>query len=230
MRRYWINFKGEQSGPHSLEDLKRMGVDKTAYVWHSGLDDWVKITKVPELNEMLENMATGGQHQINLEKGSSAELGNREERLSAGLPAEEVPELPVEDVPDLPVEDVPDLPPNYVGYPGGSMGTTPRGGRYPSHYDNGGGALAAQAVAETPKCPPTNLVWAIISTICCCTPLGVVAIIFAYLTKKHYSNGNYEKAEKFSERGAWTVIAAIVMQIVATPFLYLLMLWLNTAG
>ena len=38
-----------------MEQLAQMGVDESAYVWHSGLPDWVRITNVPELKEMLEN-------------------------------------------------------------------------------------------------------------------------------------------------------------------------------
>ena len=189
MRRYWINFKGEQSGPLSMEQLESMGVDKTAYVWHSGLDDWVKITKVPELNEMLERMAAGS--------------------ATADASVDEVPELPVEDVPDLPpvygshrtaMENVPQ-----------QMGYNPQYASGSTHYS------AAQTTDENPKCPPTNLVWAIISTICCCWPLGVVGIVFAYQTKKKYREGNYLKAEKFSEYGAWAIIASIILGLISTP-------------
>ena len=30
MRRYWINFKGKQEGPLSLDELAKMGIDKSA--------------------------------------------------------------------------------------------------------------------------------------------------------------------------------------------------------
>ena len=41
----------------SMEQLAQMGVDESAYVWHSGLPDWVRITNVPELKEMLKESA-----------------------------------------------------------------------------------------------------------------------------------------------------------------------------
>ena len=185
MRRYWINFRGKQSGPLSIEDLERMGVDKTAYVWHSGLADWVKITKVPELNEMLENMAAGVE-----------------------TAASQVADVPQNDAPNEAAE----LPPyNY-----GPQGPARQQGGYSPQYASGGNGYA-QAVSETPECPPTNLVWAIISTICCCWPLGILGIIFAYLTKKHYKEGNYRKAEKFSEYGAWMIIASIMLGLICMP-------------
>ena len=46
---YWINHNGVQSGPVDLDALKQMGLTSSAYVWHEGLADWVKITQLPEL-------------------------------------------------------------------------------------------------------------------------------------------------------------------------------------
>ena len=187
MRRYWINFRGKQSGPLSMEELRNMGIDKTAYVWHSGLADWVKITKVPELNEMLENMEGG-----------------------VTTAPEQVAEMPQGNVT---VDDAPGLPPSYNN----AVSTDSQQGGYNSGYAYGAGDYAAQVAAEAPECPPTNMVWAIISTICCCWPLGLLGIYFAYKTKKHYKEGNYQKSAKFSEYGAWAVILSIVLGIMSTP-------------
>ena len=198
MRRYWINYKGKQSGPLSIEQLEGMGVDKTAYVWHSGLDDWVKITKVPELNEMLEKMENGG---------SEATVPTSDSVENMTSEPEQVPDLPADD-------EIPDLPPFY-GRQSNAVGNPYYQGT--PQYANGGSYPASQAVAENPKCPPTNLVWAIISTLCCCLPLGILGIVFAYLTKKNYKGGNYEKAEKFSDYGAWSIIAAIIIGLITTP-------------
>lgn len=52
-RKYWINYKGAQAGPLSIEELGRMSIDATAFVWHNGLTDWVRISKVPELAELF---------------------------------------------------------------------------------------------------------------------------------------------------------------------------------
>ena len=70
---------------------------------------------------------------------------------------------------------------------------------------------------EAPKCPPTNLVWAIITTLLCCTPAGIVGIVFAFMTKKHYREGNYEKAQKMSDYGAWAIIFAIILGLITMP-------------
>jgi|GEM_PF-1528617 len=44
------------------------------------------------------------------------------------------------------------------------------------------------------------LVWAIISTLCCCPPLGVVSIIFSALTMGAKSSGNYAVAMQHSKK------------------------------
>lgn len=62
-----------------------------------------------------------------------------------------------------------------------------------------------------PPMPPTNLLWAILSTICCCLPLGVLAIIFATRVSTRYYRGDYEGAAKASRRAEWCIIAAIVL-------------------
>lgn len=43
-------------------------------------------------------------------------------------------------------------------------------------------------------CPPTYLVWAILSTLCCCLPLGIVAIVKSCQVSSAYAHGNYDAA------------------------------------
>ena len=203
MRQYWINFKGNQEGPMSLEQLAQKGLDETAYVWHSGLADWVKITTVPELNDMLNNSAKAAQE-------SPAELPEQEPEAVT----EEVPELETEEVPELPQEEaiadeVPSLDnviespaPNYGGQQQYAMPVAPQQGPAPE---------------EAPKCPPTNLVWSIIATVLCCSIPGILGIVFAFLTKKYYREGNLEKAQRMSDYGAWSVIISIMLGIISMP-------------
>ena len=50
---YWINQNGVQAGPVTRDELERMNVSADAYVWRSGLEDWVKITSLPELEGVI---------------------------------------------------------------------------------------------------------------------------------------------------------------------------------
>lgn len=170
----------------SLEQLSQMGVDETAYVWHSGLADWVRITNVPELKEMLE--------------------GNQ-----ATVQDETVPELPAEEAEAINEEEVP------------SLDNVIESNVQPPYMASGYATPVPQQPApmpaeqEVPECPPTNLVWSIIVTLLCCTPAGIVGIVFAFLTKKHYRQGNYKKAQRMSDYGAWAVIASIILGIISMP-------------
>ena len=78
-----------------------------------------------------------------------------------------------------------------------------------------------QPVAGEP-CPPTNLVWAIISTLLCCLPAGIVGIIYALKVQNKYQQGDIEGAKRASETGAWWCIAAIVLGILSMPLVSLL--------
>ena len=49
MQQYWINQDGVQAGPVTIEQMEKMSITGKAYVWRSGLEDWVKITELPEL-------------------------------------------------------------------------------------------------------------------------------------------------------------------------------------
>ena len=188
MRQYWINFKGKQEGPMSIEQMAQMGIDESAYVWHSGLPDWVKITSVPELKDML-----------------------------AGLPSADVPQATEaeNDAQQAPVEveeNVPDEVPSLD-----VVDNSPAPG---APYIQQPYAAAEPVVAPgepAPECPPTNLVWAIIATILCCSIPGIVGIVFAFLTKKYYREGDLAKARRMSDYGAWAVIASIILGLISMP-------------
>ena len=71
-------------------------------------------------------------------------------------------------------------------------------------------------------CPPTNLVWAIISTLLCCLPAGIVAIIYAMKVTSKYREGDIEGAKRASEVGAWWCIVSIILGILSMPLISLL--------
>ncbi len=80
-----------------------------------------------------------------------------------------------------------------------------------------------QDTPVTEPCPPTNLVWAIIATVLCCLPAGVVAIVYALKVTNKYREGDIEGAKRASETGAWWCIASIVLGIVSMPLSMLIM-------
>lgn len=63
----------------------------------------------------------------------------------------------------------------------------------------------------TPAKPDSYMLWAILSTICCCVPFGIVSIIYAAKVNGLYQTQQYEAAEKASaDAKKWAIISAAV--------------------
>ena len=72
--------------------------------------------------------------------------------------------------------------------------------------------------------PDKYLVWAILTTIFCCLPFGIVSIVFAAKVDGLYAGGNYAEAQAASESAKkWAIIAAIVGVVLLAIYL---VLWL----
>lgn len=62
--------------------------------------------------------------------------------------------------------------------------------------------------------PETNLVWAILCTVLCCLPFGIVSIIYATKVDSCYMTGRYDEAVKNSkEARKWAIIGAITSAV-----------------
>ena len=68
--------------------------------------------------------------------------------------------------------------------------------------------------------PDSYLVWAILSTLFCCLPLGIASIVFAAQVDAKYNSGDYagaqassDKAKKFAMWGAIAGVVAVVFYI-----------------
>lgn len=71
-------------------------------------------------------------------------------------------------------------------------------------------------------CPPDNMVWAILATLLCCLPLGIVAIIYASKVDKAYAAGNYQEAVSHSRNAVRYSIAAAIVSVVLGGLYFLL--------
>ena len=83
-----------------------------------------------------------------------------------------------------------------------------------------------QATYERPAPPPmpdNHLVWAILSTIFCCLPFGVVSIVYATQVESLYLQGRYEEAvDKSNKAFKWAIASAAT--VAAIMMLYVLIL------
>ena len=63
--------------------------------------------------------------------------------------------------------------------------------------------------------PPNYLVWAILSTIFCCLPLGIASIVFAAQVNGKFASGDVAGAQASSEKAKrFAMIAAVVGVVV----------------
>lgn len=74
-----------------------------------------------------------------------------------------------------------------------------------------------QTNPATSQTPPNNyLVWAILTTIFCCIPFGIVSIVKAVEVNSKFTAGDYEGALQSSLAAKkWATIAAIVGIVIA---------------
>jgi hypothetical protein len=90
--------------------------------------------------------------------------------------------------------------------------------------------LAAYLGAQTlPPLPPeNNLAWAIISTVLCCLPTGIYAIIQASKVHDLWNRGYYDEARRCADSARrWSIIGAVAS--VAIGALYFIAIILTGA-
>lgn len=77
-------------------------------------------------------------------------------------------------------------------------------------YNNNGGFNNGGFNNMPPK-PDNNMVLAIITTICCCLPLGIVGIVKASQVNSLYMSGNYDAAvATANDAKKWSMIGLII--------------------
>ena len=69
--------------------------------------------------------------------------------------------------------------------------------------------MVQEKPTELPPKPDNYLVWAILSTLFCCMPLGIPAIVFASQVDSKYAQGDYSGALETAQKAKiWSWIAA----------------------
>lgn len=91
-------------------------------------------------------------------------------------------------------------------YPSYGSGNDPYGqGGPPGSYPGGPGGSGGMP----PEKPSNNLVWAILSTLFCCLPLGIVSIVFAAKVDGLWGSGQYDAAHEAAAKAKrWALISA----------------------
>lgn len=210
--KFWIRINGLQEGPMEISEMKARNITPTTYVWCAGMKDWAYARDVEDLKDVIASepvMPVDEDKAIEpevtpVEVDSDGEAETPEVLDASGEQDGECADEPEEEG-EACEEDEPIAEPEKEAEP----------------------AVMPEPVAPVAKeepCPPTNLVWAILSTILCCMPLGIVAIVFAAQVNTKYYTCGYEEAKKYSDRAAWCVIFSIVLSILFSPIQMLLSL------
>lgn len=191
MQQYWANIDGKQYGPVTKDELLGIGLTKKSYIWHEGLDEWIKVEDCDELADLFP--------------------GNEPPVIPSESPAGVLADAPSEDLEtgenrgeeDADSDDAAEpVPPQLPQQP---QFTQPQNTASPMQQDE--------------PCPPTYLVWGIITTLLCCQIFGIISIVYGAQVSSKYNQGDIEGAKKYSERAALWSILAIVAGLVTMPFI-----------
>ena len=206
--KYWANINGVQHGPVEKQQLLGLGLTRESYVWREGLEDWVMVQNFSELDDLFPVKPMADVPPTDDGNYTAAAETPRCEPLTEETPADEPAEdkTPADDTVPPAIPQIPQIPQQPYQQP----------------YRPGEQQYAPQQ--PLPPCPPTNLVWGILTTVLCCQVLGIVSIVYALQVKAKYDSGDLETAQRYSDRAAMWSIAAIVAGLIVTPFVMLLQL------
>ena len=73
------------------------------------------------------------------------------------------------------------------------------------------------ADTDTSKCPPSNMVWAVLATVFCCMPAGIVSIVYASRVSGLYHKGDFVGAKRASDRAAYWALGSAIFHMVTYP-------------
>ena len=88
----------------------------------------------------------------------------------------------------------------------------------PPSYQPQPGYGPQQPYGVQPPMPDTYMVWAILATLLCCLPFGIVSIVKASQVSSLYNQGRYQEAVAASEAAKkwaiWSAIVGVVLSII----------------
>ncbi len=209
---WYYSSHGKPEGPVSEADLRaqlRSGIlEPDTLVWCEGMPDWAPATTITTWKEVPLPPPAGSA------PGSGTGIPSRPPAPTADEMASRLESYSDETHPTGPTAS---------GTQGSASASGPAPGQSQSNVGAGtsgmGGMAGAGHASRTGFGQPaprinTHLVKAILATLFCCMPLGIVAIVKAAQANSLIDSGNYEKAHK-SAKGAnawanWSIGLGII--------------------
>lgn len=192
--KYYAMIDGEQKGPFLLEQLPEAGVRPSTYIWCKGMDNWQKAEENADVCRLFRNHLYDKMHP-NL-----------------------APEIPVDSVDANDrwkvKPDIPSGPP-----PSRFDGFLQKAGEDPLP------TLEDIEAKEDTSLPPVSMIgYAWIVTIFCFFPTGIGALIFAYKSKKAWSEKNNKLSYEYNRKAKmWTGVTFFIGIILYGLFMALSM-------
>ena len=222
---YWIIKDGESKGPFTLEELQAMGISQTTKIWCKGMDNWTKAGETDIADALFAHVVDEREER----SAESAEASESEERSAESAEASESGELSAEsaEASEQPRMTPPPYNPALYSQPPYTPQQPPMPGYRPQPspqqiYNDGyrrgledGKKLDADT--DTSKCPPSNMVWAVLATVFCCMPAGIVSIVYASRVSGLYHKGDFVGAKRASDRAAYWALGSAIFHMVTYP-------------
>lgn len=207
---FYLDSNNKQHGPIVVEKFAENGVTPSTLVWCNGMDNWQPADSVAELKEWFaQHPAAPAQPQQGYNYGQQPQQPQQQgyntvqpnqQGYNYGQPNQQQGY-------------------NY-GQPNQQQGYNY--GQQPQQPQQQGNGYATPPFGPYAPCPDTYLVWAILSTLCCCMPLGIVAIIKSARVTSLYNRGHYDQALiASSDAKDWCIyslVAGIIWSVVSGVF------------
>lgn len=228
---YWAHINGTQYGPVEKEQLIGLGLTPESYVWYNGLEDWTQAKDVADLADLFPakaetvaetttatepEKATTETEKTDTESetttSETVESDTEEETTTSETSESDTEDVKTEEttVSEENKETDGQLPPPLPYQPATAPYYVPQQQPYQPQQP--------QQEEEVEPCPPTNLIWAILTTLFCCQIFGIISIIYAAQVTTKYHQGDIMAAKKYSDRAAGWSIASIVFGLMYMPF------------
>ena len=92
----------------------------------------------------------------------------------------------------------------------------------PPQFNQGAG----QQQFQPPRPKPDNyMIWAVLSTVMCCVPLGIAAVVYSNKVDSLWAQGQYEAAEDAANKAKnWAIASAVSVIILGFLYFFLMIM------
>ena len=191
---YYITPDHQQRGPVDASMLASCGVDSNTMVWTEGMANWMPAGQVPDLAFYIYTAQSAS---------------------STPPPFNSGPDYPPYDQPD------PQRGANSNAYGGGNQfGGNQFGGNQFGNA-NAAGSYGPYGMHSVPR-PDNNMIWAVLSTIFCCLPTGIYAIILSAKVNDLYNQGDYAGAQQAADDAKKWALYGLIISIAINILFYVI--------